>query len=230
LTGVDEPALPKWERSGYIPHAFTEAELAGFFHACDTLPGPGGTPEQRDRRVTVPVFFRLLYSSGIRTIEARLLGAGDVDLREGVLDIRRSKGPGQHYVALHPSMTELMGRYDTAMGRLRPGRECFFPARNGGPHTAGWVQDNFRRLWAAVSAAHAVPYQLRHNYAVTNINQLVGQGAGFEDRLLSLSKSMGHATIKSTLAYYRLVPRVADIVEDLTGPGFDEIIPEAGNG
>jgi Phage integrase family. len=59
------------------------------------------TPCRRDvlsRRIIVPVFFRLLYSSGIRTTEARLLRADDVNLDDGVLNIRHSKGFSQHFV------------------------------------------------------------------------------------------------------------------------------------
>ncbi|MDR2374127.1 MAG: tyrosine-type recombinase/integrase [Bifidobacteriaceae bacterium] len=225
LTDVADPALPPWERSAYVPHPFTEAELGRFFAACDALPG-GGNDERRSRRITVPVFFRLLYSSGIRTTEARLLRTRDVNLEEGTLDIRRSKGPDQHHVALHPSMAGLMGRYDQAISALRPGRSYFFPARRDSFHTAAWVQANFRELWDGVNAAHATPYELRHHYAVANINQWTGQGLDFGARLLYLSKSMGHTALESTRRYYSLVPALGGIMEDLAGPGFDEIVPE----
>jgi integrase len=230
LTPVAEPPAPKTGRSGYIPHAFTDAELGRFFDACDHLPDAAVTPEQRSRRIMVPVFFRLLYSSGIRTTEARLLRVGDVDLGGGVLSVRDSKGPGQHYVALHPSMTELMAWYEAAIGEQCPGRTYFFPARNDGCHGRAWVHQNFKQLWSAVNAAQATPYQLRHHYATQNINRWVGEGLGFDAKLLSLSKSMGHTTLESTRRYYSLVPGIAGVIEELTGSGFDEIVPEPGDG
>ena len=57
------------------------------------------------KKITCPVFFRLLYSSGIRTTEARYLKREDVDLEHGVLNIRKSKGydPGT-MLALHKSI------------------------------------------------------------------------------------------------------------------------------
>ena len=55
----------------HIPHSFTEVELKNFFNACDSLPSVSHTSEQRSIKITIPVFFRLLYSSGIRTYEAR---------------------------------------------------------------------------------------------------------------------------------------------------------------
>ena len=42
-------------------------------------------------KVEVPVFFRLLYSTGMRTTEARLLRVEDVDLQSGVINIRYTK-------------------------------------------------------------------------------------------------------------------------------------------
>src|SRR6056297_4145234 len=77
-TNVLEPDIPKKERRTYIPHFFIEAELKKFFHACDSLTSNPPTPEQRSRKITIPVFFRLLYSSGIRTTEARRLKALDL--------------------------------------------------------------------------------------------------------------------------------------------------------
>jgi len=71
--------------------------------------------------MSIPVFFRLLYSSGIRTNEARLLPRENADLERGVLDIQYSKGHDQHYIVLHDSMLEIMRRYDTAIGEIVPG-------------------------------------------------------------------------------------------------------------
>jgi site-specific recombinase XerD len=72
-TDVMEPDIPRKERCTYIPHSFTDVELENFFYACDSLPSVSRAPEQRSRKITIPVFFRLLYSSGIRTNEARML-------------------------------------------------------------------------------------------------------------------------------------------------------------
>lgn len=114
-TKVMGPDIPRKERCTYIPHAFTEVELEKFFLACDGLPSVFHTPEQRSRKITIPVFFRLLYSSGMRTNEARMLRVEDVDLRHGIINIRCSKAGSQHYVVLHDSMLELLKIYDAAI-------------------------------------------------------------------------------------------------------------------
>jgi integrase len=229
-TGVFEPAIPRKEKSTYIPHAFTEGELAHFFSACDSLPDTPRTLEQRTRKITVPVFFRLLYSSGIRTTEARILKTGDVDLESGVIDVRYSKGHAQHFIVLHDSMLELMRRYDKAITALCPDRTYFFPARCDKCHTKSWVSVNFKKLWGQYNSSRAVAYELRHHYAISNIDQWVDEGFDFDDKLLYLSKSMGHAVLKSTTYYYSLTPAIAAILEDKTSRDFEWIVPEVDYG
>jgi len=225
-TTIIDPVIPRKELREYIPHAFTEDELRNFFAACDSIPKAPAIEEQLSRRITVPVFFRLLYSSGIRTTEARLLRTEDVDLDHGVLNIQYSKGHDQHFIVLHDSMLELMREYDNAISKQYPNREYFFPARsrNGGGHTKSWVEVNFKKMWTQYNGSYAVPYEFRHNYAIENINSWTNEGFGFNAKLVYLSKSMGHSVLESTKYYYSLVPGLADIIEALTDE--NEVIPE----
>jgi integrase len=226
LTEINEPRIPARMPRTYIPHAFTEEELGNFFRACDNLPG---TPPRRDvlsRKIITPVFFRLLYSSGIRTIEARLLMVDDVNLDNGVLNIRHSKGASQHFVVLHDSMLKLMRRYDNAAQMLFPKRDYFFQSARGSCLTKIWVVQTFRQLWNKYNTSHAVAYALRHNYAIENINRWVGEGFDFYAELVYLSRSMGHSSLESTKYYYSLVPAMNDILNRLAGKNFNDTIPD----
>ena len=226
LSDLRDPEIPRAVPSAYVPHAFTDEELSAFFAACDDWPMGMGRPSNRNLKITVPVFFRLLYSSGIRTTEARLLGRGDVDLESGVLDIRRSKGRHQHFVVLHDSMLELMRRYDSAIAGMYPDRAYFFPKNVEEGRTADWVCRVFNEAWARVGADRATAYELRHNYAIENINSWVGMGFDFHDKLVYLSKSMGHCDLENTKRYYALAPALSDVLDDRSGRGFDDIVPE----
>ncbi len=227
LTDVKPPELPRKERSAYIPYSFTGDELRRFFEECDTLPNTPRTDNVLIRRITVPVFFRLLYSSGLRTTEARLLHTEDVVLENGVLNIRYSKGHDQHYVVLHDSMAALMRRYDSAIKDWYPKRKWFFPAPGDRPHPHTWVEKNFRRIWSRMSENRSVTaYTFRHNYATSNINRWISGGLSFDDKLLYLSKSMGHTTLESTKYYYSIVPGLSDILLDKTEQRFNELVPE----
>ena len=101
LTNVTLPPRLKCGKSVYIPHAFNEEELRRFFYECDQVVSMRPERKYNMKEIVCPVFFRLLYSSGVRTTEARYLKREDVDLVHGVLNIRKSKGYDQHYVALH---------------------------------------------------------------------------------------------------------------------------------
>lgn len=225
-TDIGIPGVPRKEKRTHIPHAFTDSELAAFFHECDSLPAYHNSLPNKLHKIIIPVFFRLLFSSGMRTTEVRLLKRNDVNLDNGIINIQNSKGDDRHYVVLHDSMTELMCKYDTAVDRLIPGRTCFFPSMYDKPHPRGWVIRNFNTLWNRVNNSGATAYELRHNYAVHNINRWTDTGFVFHDKLLYLSRSMGHRTVEETKRYFSIVPALSEILSEKTGDSMDEIIPE----
>jgi integrase len=228
LTEVVALPLLKNEPKTYIPHAFTHDELINFFAECDGIQPQMKHPASVIRKLTCPVFFRLLYSSGIRTTEARLLHRENVDLEHGILDIQKSKGYDQHYVALHKTMTNLLKRYDDSIEIIRPGRTFFFESAKGTHYSREWVTENFRNLWKKANGAdtNAVAYEFRHHYAVTNINSWSEDSFEFNDKLHYLSKSMGHRWTLSTFYYYSIVPRLAETIKIRTEDGFNAIVPE----
>ena len=228
LASISAPPILKSEKSTYVPHAFDGEELCRFFAVCDSLPHGNGVATEI-KRLICPAIFRLLYSSGIRTTEARYLRVKDVDLHSGVLSISKSKGYDQHFVALHPTMTHLLKRYNTAICSVQPDRTYFFETIGGSYYSHGWLTATFNELWirANGSANKPVPYELRHNYAVQNINGWNSNDSfAFSDKLNYLSKSMGHRHIKSTLWYFSIVPRLTETLVQKTESGFNDIVPE----
>lgn len=226
------PLLPREKvRYQYVPHHFTDEELDDLFRRCDAH-NARKSLASRLKKITLPVFFRLLFSTGMRPTEARLLRTEDVDLKHGVIDIRQSKGRHQHFVVLHESMLELMREYDDRVSRedMCPDREYFFPAADGGYHSRTWVSGNFRNIWDSARFGSAVPYDLRHEYATRNLNLWVGLGVEFNARFISLSKSMGHVNLECTRYYYSLVPCLADVMLNLTNDSFNEIVPDVDYG
>ena len=124
LSCIELPVLLKSEKSKYIPHSFTEEELKAFFFECDHI-CKDGRRFSNYKNLVVPVLFRLLYSSGIRTTEARLLKREDVDFENGILKIRKGKGSDKHYVALHSSTVDMLKKYDFAMDKLKKKSNIF---------------------------------------------------------------------------------------------------------
>jgi len=221
---VQLPLIPKGTPRIYIPHAFTRKELSNFFCACDNI-DPKYGPNREMRKITIPVLFRLLYSSGMRTTEVRLLKCEDVDLQNGIISIKYSKGYNQHFVVLHNSMLELMKTYNSAVSKLLPNRIFFFSTTKNKNYPGAWISYYFRKLWQERNETKAIAYELRHNYAIENINNWIGDGLDLHTKLLALSKSMGHSDIESTKKYYALVPGLASIIEDLSEESFNDLIP-----
>ena len=224
---LNVPIKLQEEKQKYIPYLFDRAELIGFFRECDSIEIHKDCKECIAKKTAAPVFFRLLYSSGIRTTEARLLKIVDVDLENGVLNIQRTKGYRQHYVALHPSMTSLLKEYDSIAEGQSPGREYFFESPRGGSYSASWVQETFKECWERANGKHRhhpVPYDLRHNYAIENINSWSGDSFRYIRDINILARSMGHSNIRSTLYYYTVSPGLYDIIERMSSDSLDDVV------
>lgn len=227
LTNLRIPEMPSLTPKQYIPHAFTEDELSSFFAACDKNVMKAKECRKKFRALEMAVMFRLLYSSGLRTTEARLLRVIDVDLYNGVINIRKGKNTIEHYVALHKTTARMLVKYDKKAAAMYPNRKLFFPYNEGEvPFKADHITYEFHKVWDVVNSSKAVPYDLRHNYAIQNINSWVSEGFDFEDKFLYLSKSMGHTSLESTKYYYSIVPALANLIEEKSGDSFDDIIPE----
>ena len=223
------PKNLKEDKPKYIPYAFSKEELKRFFRECDSIKVDRNHMSGKAKKTTAPVFYRLLYSSGIRTLEARLLRRNDVDLENGVLNIEKTKGYGQHYVALHPSMTTLFRKYDEEAEKLFPGRKYFFESPSGGHYSASWVEEVFIECWEKANGKnehHPVAYDLRHNYAIENINSWKGDTFGFHESLNNLARSMGHSKIEATLYYYTITPGLYDIISEKSSSSMDEVVKE----
>lgn len=232
LCDIILPDMPKFRRSRRIPHAFEIEELTRFFKESDRLVVQESDKNKKFIYLSLSVLFRLLYSSGMRTTEVRLLDVSDVDLELGVINIRATKGDIQHYVALHDDTTEMLQKFNIIANRRYPGRSLFFPIngkRITEPLTADMLDYHFHRRWDKVNSAKAVPYDFRHNYAIENINRWIDEGYEFNDKFFYLSKSMGHTSLESTQYYYSLVPALAEVIKIKTEAGFNDICPEVPN-
>ena len=70
--------LPRPAR--YVPHIYTDQELAALFAQTDRCRCSSEAPF---RHLVMPVLFRTIYACGLRASEARLLRPGDVDTAPG---------------------------------------------------------------------------------------------------------------------------------------------------
>ena len=233
--GVDAYVLPAGvleKPARYVPHIYSDRELAALFAATDRC---HYCPEVPFRHLVMPVLFRTIYACGLRCSEARLLRVADVEIDTGVLQIRDAKGGKDRQLPVSESLRERLAGYHAKLAG-QPGWEWFFPgATPDVPLTLGNVNRNFRRfLWQA-----RIPHRgrghgprvhdLRHTAAVNNLRAWFARGENVDALLPVLQTYLGHSSIGDT-AYYlhltaesypditaRVQQTLGDIVPSLTG-------------
>ncbi|MGH3494603.1 MAG: tyrosine-type recombinase/integrase [Sciscionella sp.] len=215
----------------YVPHIYTDAELAALFAQTDRCGYCSAVPF---RHLVMPVLFRTIYACGLRASEARLLRVDDVDVDAGVLQVRDAKGGKDRQVpASEPLRQRLADYHAQVVGRT--GGEWFFPGTAGAPPTLGNLDKNFRRfLWQARIShggrGHGPRlHDLRHVFAVNNLRACFARGDDVGALLPVLQAYMGHASPDDTAYYLRLTAEsyphitaqvrrvVGDVVPPVTG-------------
>lgn len=212
--------------AAYVPHIYTDAELAAFFaqtdrcHYCRSVPL---------RHLVMPVLFRTLYACGLRCSEARLLRVADVDVKAGLLQIRDAKGGKDRQLPVAEPLRVRLAHYQALTVWM--GHDWFFPGWCGRPLTIGNVYHNFRRfLWQA-RISHGGPgkgprvHDLRHTFAVNNLRACFAAGADAGALLPILQTYMGHASIGDTAYYLRLTAESYPHITARLDQAMGDVIP-----
>jgi integrase/recombinase XerD len=223
-------ALPRPAR--YVPHIYTDQELAALFTQTDRCRYSSQVPL---RHLVMPVLFRTIYACGLRASEARLLRVGDVDITTGVLQIRDAKGGKDRQAPVSAPLHARLADYH-AQVVARSGGDWFFPGSAGKPLTLGNIDKNFRRfLWQARIShggrGHGVRvHDLRHTFAVNNLRSWFADGEDVGALLPVLQTYMGHSSIADTAYYLRLTaesyPHITAQVQHAIG----DVVPPSAAG
>lgn len=212
--------------SDFVPHVYTAEEAAAIFAAADA--GIGQRRSGYEPDAIMPVFTRLLYSTGMRFCEAARLRWGDVDGRR--VNIAKGKNGKARLVVLSESMAEVMGGY-RELGVGDGG--LVFCGRDGGPLQNQLVVKWHHKILDACGIRRAdgsYPrlHDYRHAFAVNALARMDAAGADIYVALPLLSRYMGHCGPRETELYLRLTEegraRVLGVMESYA-PG---IAPEIG--
>ncbi len=214
--------LPRPAR--YVPHIYTDTELAAIFAQTDRCRYCAEVPA---RHLVMPVLFRTIYACGLRCSEARLLRASDVDTDAGVLQIRDAKGGKDRQLPVSRALRIRLTDYNAKVTVVAGPREWFFPGRAGRPLSLGNVYHNFRRfLWQA-GISHGGPghgprvHDLRTTFAVNNLRRCFANERDVGTLLPVLQTYLGHSSIADTAYYLHLTaesyPDITTRVEQAIG-------------
>jgi integrase len=92
----------------------------------------------------------------------------------------------------------------------------------------------FRGIWKAAGLGQGFgnrprAYDLRHHFALTNLNRWIAAGVDVNSRLPYLSRYMGHSCIESTDYYLHLVPEFFHTFSEKLRPT-EAVLPEVDDG
>ncbi len=201
------------------PHIFRDEEIAALLDAAVRL-GPPLSP----RGAVMQTLFGLIACTGLRISEALALRDADVDLKAGVLTVRRGKFGKSRLVPLHPSAVAALARYRSVRARFVPTAPelPFFTGSRGrrlgqplGDRQAHRIFDQLRQQlgWIARGGHGAARiHDLRHSFAVQRLRRWHEQSVDVHARMLALSTYMGHAKISHTYWYLTGVPELMQLV------------------
>lgn len=212
----------------YQPHIYTDDELRRFFIAVDSLkPVKTLSPF---RHITAPLYFRTLYTSGMRLTELRLVRVGDVDLKKAAILVRFAKNKKQRIVPVHPN---LIPRCRTLMEKLHPKanrEDYFFPIVEGKPWGRATVYGTFRRCLEKAGIPHGDKgprvHDFRHTYCVNVLRKWLREGKDLMEWLPYLRTALGHETFTETAYYLKLTARAFPEVCEQVSKALPSLIKE----
>jgi Site-specific recombinase XerD len=217
------------KRSTHVFYIFTEEEMARIFCAIDSWTDSFYT----NRNLIDPVFFRLLYGTGMRVSEALNILVKDFNPTEGVLTVYHAKNNKDRLVPLSPSLTLRINHLKEKIHRHSDSSAYLFQSKNKNRIDQSTIYRRFRDYLqrAGISHTDAGPrvHDLRHNYAVKCLKRWVLAGEELTNMLPYLAAYMGHSDFRGTQYYLRLT---ADLYPDIisrTETDFGYVIPEGGD-
>lgn len=213
----------------YDAHIFTKAEIKAFFGSIDQCKK---SPFSQWRCYVIPVIFRLLYTCGLRSSEARLLRIDDIDLPSGEIYIRKSKGWEARVIYVSEDMLDLLCRYERIISIAFPGREAFFPNQAGSFYNKSILDIWFHEFWDPLLEATVTKgnkprvHDFRHTYCVYRLNEWVENNEPINSLYPYLSEYIGHSHFADTDYYLTLSEQFYPELESRMRPINTAILPE----
>jgi len=204
------PKLPKY-KSTFIPHIYTNKEIAAIFRECDKL-----YVHRRymySMKCVMPALIRVLYGTGIRISEAMKLTHGDVNLSDGILTLRECKNGQDRVVPMSLSLREILKdfvAYKLSLGLNTEANAPFFTAADGSTCCASTISVLFRMVLYRAGLSRGGRgenprlHDLRHTFCVNALVKMSESGMDLFYSMPILMTYMGHKSLSATNRYVRL--------------------------
>jgi len=202
-------------RPRITPYVYSEAEITALMAAARGL-----RPALRAARHETLI--GLLAVTGARPGEALGLDRADVDLDNGVVQVRVGKKHKQRDVPVHQSTVGALRCYASLRDARfpTPPSPAFFLSARGRRMGREELNATFIKLIRQVglegvgSRARPRPYDLRHAFAVHTLIDWYRTGENVDRRMPLLSTYLGHVDPASTYWYLENVPELLQLVSE----------------
>jgi integrase len=181
--------------------------------------------------------FGLLAATGLRIGEALNLDVADVDLRDGVLTIRKAKFGKSRFVPLHESTRLALTRYAELRERALPRRThaAFFVTERGMRIRHAMAEWTFAKVSCAIGLRAPAPrgctgrgprlHDMRHRFAAARLIEWYRAGLDVERELPKLATYLGHVHVRYTYWYIEAVPELLQLATERLIAQRQEVTP-----
>jgi integrase/recombinase XerD len=221
-------ANKKSRKSKYVSYVFTHDEIANIIKCSDQI-----YPNRRSTmHLVMPVLVRLLYSTGMRIMEALKLQMKHLDLVNGVLLIENTKFNKDRYIPLSASMHSILKQYCAVMHKSYLPEDYLFVGVTREPCSHHNIYLRFRELLLQAGIPHAGRgngprvHDFRHTYACHALQIADKRQIDLYAALPLLSTYMGHASIQATSLYLRMTAEVYPAITDAVSALCSHVFPE----
>jgi integrase len=206
---LDRRTLPR-SRAIPPPRILSEEELRSLMAASQQI-----SVVHSLRGQTLVTVIGLLASTGLRSGEALRLDRSDVDLTNGILQIRKTKFHKDRLVPVHTSTLTALQDYVRHRNLALPTSKtsAFFVSTRGSRLSSSGLYYGFKQACALAGLnAHAAsplrPHDLRHRFAVTRLAAWHRQRVDVQSMLPLLATYLGHARYSDTAYYITATPEL----------------------
>jgi integrase len=159
----------------------------------------------------------------MRVSEVLALDREDVNLKEGILMIRRTKFGKSRLVPLHESTRQVLAGYARARNQVvrRPTNVAYFVSEGGTRVTQWSTRYNFAKVSREVGLRPPVKgrrhghgprlHDMRHRFAARTLVDWYRAGVDVEREIPKLSTYLGHVHVNDTYWYIEAVPELLEL-------------------
>ena len=213
----------------YDAYIYSPDELKRFFEAVDKT-ARSASSQYPYRGIVIPLFFRILYTSGMRVSELRLARIKDVDLERCCILVQGGKNRKDRFVPIHPELASRCRELKAKIHGTSSEDEYFFMQYPGRAMTLNNIYSSFRRYLLKAGITHTGHgprvHDFRHTYCVNLLLKWSREGKDLMAYLPYMRTMLGHESFDETAYYLKLTAEAFPFIRDSMKKSFPSIIEE----